>query len=122
MTDCRCGRTENMNFNYEKLGINVDFSDEEKEKIRVIKNDPNRYITDEKTGMPRPRYVGANAVGVKVQVFSERNRREYFLKHHEKYLKLVRDIWEANNWKIDKYGPAHEHKLYLTKPLQGKDI
>lgn len=111
-----------MKFNYEKLGIKVNFSDEEKEKIIAIKNDPNRYVIDTETGMPRPRCFGGNAVGPKIGVFSERHRKEYFLKHHEKYLELVRDIWEADNWKIDRYGLAHEHKLYLTRPLRGKDI
>lgn len=100
-----------MKFNYEKLGIQVNFSDEEKEKIVAIKNDPHREVRS-----CRAVTADITALPPSQQRYGEETIRWKY------YQRLVRDIWEADNWKIDRYGPAHEHKLYLTRPLRGKDI
>lgn len=107
-----------MNFRYEELGINVNFSDEEKEKIVAIKNDPNRYTSyDSEYGRART----GGQLKVSDKMFGNCGK-DYFIKNSEKYLALVRDIWEADSWQIDRYHPGHEHKLYKIKPLRGLDI
>jgi len=107
-----------MNFRYEELGINVNFSDEEKEKIVAIKNNPNRYTSHDSE---YDRAKIGKQLTVSGKVFGNR-AQDYFIKNSEKYLKLVRDIWEADKWCIDRYYPGYEYKIYKVQPLKGLDI
>jgi len=73
-----------MEFNYEKLGIKVNFSEKEKAKIREIKARPDRVSQNKLLGWYTPP-----------------NNNEPFIRNKEMYLKMVREELCYGEWKPD---------------------